>query len=54
MVHFSELLKPYGLTVLPDRSIFIEQKMVENAKIYKSNATFLVIFNNVICLTSDA
>ena len=33
-----------GQTVLPDRSVLIVQKLVENAKIKKSNATFWVIF----------
>ena len=37
MVHFDEFGKPEacGQTVLPDRLIFIEQKLVENAKIEK-------------------
>ena len=40
-------------TVLPDRSISIRQKMVENAKIKNWNATFCVIFNrSVEALTS--
>ena len=33
-------LEAYGQTVLPDRSLLIGQKLVENAKIEK-NATFL-------------
>ena len=35
MVHFGEFLRPEagGQTVLPDRSILIGQKLVENAKI---------------------
>ena len=33
-----------GQTVLPDRSVLIGQKLVENANIKKSNATFWVIF----------
>ena len=32
-----------GQTVLPDRSVLIGQKLVENAKIKNSNATFWVI-----------
>ena len=46
MVHFGEFLKTVacGQTVLPDRSVLIEQKLVENAKIEKSNETFWVIF----------
>ena len=41
-----QFLKPeaYGQTVLPDRSILIGQKLVENAKIKYSNATFWVVF----------
>ena len=34
----------FGLTVLPDKSALIGQKMVENGKM---NETFLVIFNYV-------
>ena len=34
-----------GQTVLPDRSILIEQKLVENAKIEKVSETFWVKFN---------
>ena len=42
-----------GQTVLPDWSISIRQKMVENAKIKNWNATFCVIFNrSVEALTS--
>ena len=39
MVHFGEFLKSEvcGQTVLPDRSLLIEQKLVENAKIQMSN-----------------
>ena len=46
MVHFGEFLKNWtcGQTVLPDRSVLIVQKLVENAKIKQSNATYLVIF----------
>ena len=33
-----------GQTVLPDRSVLVRQKLVENAKIQNSNATFWVIF----------
>ena len=38
MVHFGEFLKKTeacGQTVLPDRSILIGQKLMENAKIQK-------------------
>ena len=38
MVHFGEFLKKpeaCGQTVLPDRSVLIGQKLVENAKIQK-------------------
>ena len=45
-VYSGQFLKPeaYGQTVLPDRSILIGQKLVENAKIKYSNATFWVVF----------
>ena len=63
MVHFGEFLKTEacGQTVLPDRSLLIGQKLVENAKITKhkfnilsdfqtlckkSNETFLLIFKH--------
>ena len=38
MVQFDEFLKTWSLqeTVLPDRSILVGQKLVENAKIKKS------------------
>ena len=40
-----------GQTVLPDRSLIIGQKIVENAKIQKnSNATFWVIFKHCVAL----
>ena len=44
MVNFGEFSKieAFGQTVLPDRSVLIQQKLVENAKI--KNATFGVIF----------
>ena len=32
----------YGQIVLPDRSILIEQKLVENARLRNSNGTFWV------------
>ena len=34
-----------GQIVVPDRSILIERKLVENAK--NENETFLIILNNV-------
>ena len=37
-----------GHTVLPDRSVSIRQKMVENAKTKNSNATFWVIFKQCV------
>ena len=41
-----------GQTVLPDKSVLIEQKLVENAKIKKNfNATFWVIFKQ--CASMD-
>ena len=54
MVHFGEFWKPEacGQTVLPDRSVLIGQKLVENAKIRKkSNETFWLIFKQ--CGTAD-
>ena len=35
-----------GQTILPDRSLLIGQKLVENVKIENSNATFWVIFKH--------
>jgi len=50
MVHFGEFLKNLKFavkTVLPDRSLLIGQKLVENAKNLKiSNVTFLIIFKH--------
>ena len=39
MAHFASFRKPEacGQTVLPDRSILLRQKLMENAKIEKSN-----------------
>ena len=48
MVYFGEFLKTWvcSHTVLPDRSVLIGQKLVENVKISNaSNAMFRVIFN---------
>ena len=41
-------LKPevYGQTVLPDRSILIGQKLVENAKIEKSRCDIFTVVEN--------
>ena len=41
----ASFLKPEacGQTELPDRSVLIRQKLVENAKIENSNATFWVV-----------
>ena len=46
MVNLASFWKPEacGQTVLPDRSVLIGQKLVENAKMQNSNATFWVIF----------
>ena len=47
IVHFGDFLRQSeacGQTVLPDRSLLIGQKLVENAKIKHSNATYWVIF----------
>ena len=42
-----------GQTVLPDRSVLKGQKLLENAKIQKSNATFWVIFKQCVWYTLD-
>ena len=46
MVNLASFWKPEacGQTGLPDRSILIGQKLVENAQIKKFNATFWAIF----------
>ena len=46
MVHFGEFLKTEacGQTVLPDRSVLVGQKLVENAKIQKFNCDILSNF----------
>ena len=43
MVHFGEFFKPeaWGQTVLPDMSVLIGQKLVENAKIEKFKCDIL-------------
>ena len=46
MVHFGVFLKACAQTVLPDRSALIGQKLVENAKIENSNATYWMIFKH--------
>ena len=43
MVHFGEFLK----TVLPDRSVLIGQKLVENAKIQKLKCDILGDFQTM-------
>ena len=43
MVNFKDFLKnaeAFGQKVLPDRSLLIRQKLMENAKTKISNATF--------------
>ena len=49
MVHFDEFLKTEacGQTVLPDRSVLIGQKLVENAKIQKFNCDILSNFQTM-------
>ena len=49
MVILASFWKPEdcGQTVLPDRSLFLGQKLLENAKIEK-NATFCVIFKHCV------
>ena len=46
MLNLASLRKPKvcGQKELPDRSVLIGQKLVENAKIKKSTAAFWVIF----------
>ena len=46
MVNFGEFWKPeaFGQIVLPDRSVFIGQKLVENAKIKKFKCDILSDF----------
>ena len=36
----------FGQTVLPGRSVFVGQQLMENAKIQKLNETFWVIFKH--------
>ena len=53
-VHFGEFWKPEacGQTVLPDRSILIEQKLVENAKIQNFKCDIFSHFQtlcNILC-----
>ena len=50
MVHFV-ILKLAVKKVLPDRSIVIRQKLVENAKMENSNETFWIIFKH--CVTFE-
>ena len=54
MVHFGELLKSEacGQTVLPDRLVFIGQKLVENAKIYKFKCDILSSNFQTMCSVS--
>ena len=51
MVNFGEFLKsePCGQTVLPDRSILIGQKLLENAKIEKSKRDIFDDFQTMCC-----
>ena len=55
MVNLSCFRKPElcGQTVLPDRSVLIGQKLVENAKIKNSNATFWVILKQCELVEND-
>ena len=62
MVYFGEFFlkhKACGQTVLPDRSVLIGQKLVENAKIQKfkcdilSNFQTMWFFDNVSCAKLD-
>ena len=49
IVHFGEFLKPeaFGQTVLPDRSVLIGQKLVENTKIKKLKCDILGDFQTL-------
>ena len=49
MVHFGDFWKPeaWGKTVLPGKSLFIEQKSVKNAKIQKFECDSLSNSNNM-------
>ena len=49
MVHIGAFLKPEacGQTVLPDRSILIGQKLVENARIQKFKCDILNTFQTM-------
>ena len=42
--------KACGQTELPDRSVLIGQKLVENAKILNSNATVWLNFKHCECI----
>ena len=49
MVHFGEFLKPEacGQTELPDKSVLIAQKSMENAKIQKFKCDILSNFQTL-------
>ena len=51
MVHFGEFLKTFGQTVLPDRSVLIGQKLVENAKIQNIKCDILSVNKITVRLT---
>ena len=56
MVNFGDFLKTeaYGQTVLPDRSLLIGPKLMENAKIQKFKGDTLVGFQTTwICTTIE-
>ena len=50
MVYFVEFLKPEACsqTALPDRSIFLEQKLLENAKIANIQMRHFEEFSNIV------
>ena len=52
MVHFGEFWKPEACdqTVLPDRSVLIGQKLVENDKIHKFKCDILSNFQTFVTL----
>ena len=47
MAHFASFWEACGKTELPDKSIFIEQKLVDNAKIEKLKCDILSDFQTL-------
>ena len=46
--HRKSRIQNFGQTVLPDRSLLIEQKLMENTKIENFKWDILVIFNRCV------